>query len=199
MADPERLTAQQREFIESMGVFFAHFGLARLVGRLVGLLMLTDRPLTLDDMAQTLLVSRAAVSTNIRIALHNAYVVRVGIPGDRRDYYAFSDAVWERRTQIIADASNATLAMAERGLSTLGPDDVSARERLDEMRDYCVFAIEEGHTMLAHWRERKRARDATKKPAGAATSLYVARDSAEDVDDDIKTDIDDDDSVAFTR
>jgi DNA-binding transcriptional regulator GbsR (MarR family) len=173
MADSEHLSAEQREFIESMGVFFEYFGLPRIIGRLMGLLMLADHPLTLDDMARALLVSRASVSTNIRIALHHGYAVRVGIPGDRRDYYRFSDDVWEKRSQVTLEASNVSRAMAERGLASLGPDDVSARAHLEEMRDYCEFSIEEANTMLARWRERKRAARvaratrATQRPAHA--------------------------------
>ncbi len=168
MADPDRLTLEQREFIESIGVYFEHYGLPRLVGRLMGLLMISDRPLTLDDMAQALLVSRASISTNIRIALTNKYAERVGIPGDRRDFYRYSDTVWERRVQITVEASNASRAMAERGLASLGADDVIARARLEEMREYCDFSIEEAHTMLARWREHKRALRASFAAASVA-------------------------------
>ena len=167
MADPEHLSVEQREFIESMGVFFEYFGLPRIIGRLMGLLMLADRPLTLDDMAQALLVSRASVSTNIRIALHHGYAVRVGILGDRRDYYRFSDDVWEKRSQVTLEASKVSRAMAERGLAALGPDDDSARACLQEMLDYCDFSIEEATTMLARWRERKRAAKAERARAHA--------------------------------
>ncbi|HEY7973716.1 MAG TPA: hypothetical protein VID72_00100 [Ktedonobacterales bacterium] len=176
MADPEHLSAEQREYIESLGVFFAHFGLPRLVGRLLGLLMLSDRPLTLDDMAQALLVSRASVSTNIRIALHNEYVVRVGIAGDRRDFYRFSDEVWERRTQLITQASSGSRVMAERGLATLGPGDVLARERLEEMREYCDFSIEEAHNMVARWRKHKQAARAASARARQAPATHPALD-----------------------
>ncbi len=156
MADPDRLTLEQLNFIEDMGVYYDHFGLPRLVGRLVGLLMLADQPLTLDDMAHALLVSRASISTNIRIALHNEFVVRVGIPGDRRDFYRFSDDVWERRTAVIEIGSKATRVFAERGLAALDPDDTVARARLEEMVDYSNFMIAEGRSMLERWRERKR-------------------------------------------
>lgn len=170
MADPGRLTEKQREFIESMGIFFEHYGMPRLVGRLMGLLMLVERPLTLDDMAQALLVSRASISTNIRIALANGFAVRVGIPGDRRDYYRYSDAAWERRMMLIAEVSKATLLMAEHGLAVLDPDDVSARARLEEMADYCYFSIEEAHTMMERWRARKMLARAKPVAHAAATS-----------------------------
>lgn len=160
MADPERLSAEQRAYIEHIGVYFEHYGLPRLVGRLLGLLMLSDRPLTLDDMAQALLVSRASVSTNIRIALANRFASRIGIAGDRRDFYTYADDIWERRALVAIEASKASHAMAEQGLATLSPDDIHARERLEEMRDYCDFTMEESLKTVERWRERKRARRA---------------------------------------
>ncbi|HZC05777.1 MAG TPA: hypothetical protein VE338_09060 [Ktedonobacterales bacterium] len=173
MADPGQLTTEQREFVENMGVFFGHYGLPRLVGRLMGLLMLADRPLTLDDMAQALLVSRAAVSTNIRIARTYEYAVRVGIPGDRRDYYRFSDSVWARRAQLSIEASAASRVMAEHGLAALGPDDVSARERLEEMREFSDFSLEEARSMQAHWIERQRALRASFAARRAGRKAHV--------------------------
>ncbi len=176
MADPGELTTEQREFIESIGVFFGYYGLPRLMGRLLGLLMLADRPLTLDDMAQALLVSRASVSTNIRMALRYDYAALVGIPGDRRDYYRFSDSVWERRIQLSVEASVASRKMAEHGLTLLGPDDVSARERLEEMYEFSDFSLEEAHAMQAHWLERKRAlrsSHAARRASGARKARHA--------------------------
>ena len=48
MIDLAHLTNEQRDFIESLGVYFEHYGVSRLVGRLMALLMLADRPLTLE-------------------------------------------------------------------------------------------------------------------------------------------------------
>jgi len=175
MADPDQLTTEQRELIETMGVFFGSYGLPRLVGRLMGLLMLADRPLTLDDMAQALLVSRAAVSTNIRIAMRYQYAARVGIPGDRRDYYRFSDAVWEGRIQLSIEASIASRTMAEHSMAALGPDDARARARLEEMREFSEFSLEEARAMQAHWRERKRALRSASAVGRAASSEHARR------------------------
>lgn len=170
MADPEQLTAKQREFIEALGVYFARYGLPRLAGRMLGLLMLVDRPLTLDDMARALLVSRASISTNIRLALTFGYVTHVGVPGDRRDYYRFSDTVWERRNQLNVEGAKSTHGMAMSGLATLTPDDTSARERLEVMLDFSDFLLEESEAMVERWRQRKRARHARHEAAHAEAS-----------------------------
>lgn len=172
MADPEHLTTEQREFIESLGVYFGHFGVARLVGRLMALLMLADRPLTLDDMAQALLVSRASISTNIRMALGVGFVVRVGIPGDRRDFYRFNENAWQTRSRQTLEASRASRVLAEHGLAALGADDPLARERLEEMREYCDFMIAESLRMEERWVEHKRAWRAARRAASAPTAQH---------------------------
>jgi DNA-binding transcriptional regulator GbsR (MarR family) len=157
MIDIASLTNEQREFIESLGVYFEHYGGPRLMGRLMALLMLADRSLTLDDMAQALLVSRASISTNIRFALSAGLVVRAGVAGDRRDFYRYNDNVWVQRTRQVVEASRASRALAERGLAVIDADDTHARERLEEMLEYCDFSIEETLRMEQRWIERKRA------------------------------------------
>ena len=73
---------------------------------------------------------------------------------------------------LIVEGSKATLVMAEHGLAALGPDDVSARARLEEMADYCYFSIEEAHTMMEHWRARKKLASAKPIALAAATSTF---------------------------
>ncbi|HEU5344629.1 MAG TPA: hypothetical protein VFU60_09810 [Ktedonobacterales bacterium] len=170
MIDLAHLTDEQRDFIESLGVYFEHYGVSRLVGRLMALLMLADRPLTLDDMAQALLVSRASVSTNIRMAVGVGFAARVGIPGDRRDFYRYNDNVWQVRTRQTMEAARGSRVIAEHGLASLGADDPLARERLEEMREYCDFIIEESRQSEERWVQHKRAYRAARREAATARS-----------------------------
>ena len=57
---------ETRQFIERMGLAIERMGLSRTFGRLFGLLMVADRPLSLDEMVERLHVSKASVSTNAR-------------------------------------------------------------------------------------------------------------------------------------
>ena len=70
MDQPHRLSPGMQQFIERMGIYFEHLELPRITGRILGLLMVADRPLSLDNMAAALQVSRASASTNIRMAIH---------------------------------------------------------------------------------------------------------------------------------
>src|SRR5437660_10909350 len=94
MADAIVLSPEVQRFIEAIGGYFTQYGLPRVAGRLLGLVMVVDRPLTLDDMAAALGVSRASISTNIRLIESVGFVERVTVPKDRRDYYRCSDDPW---------------------------------------------------------------------------------------------------------
>ncbi len=62
-------------------------GLPRSVGQIYGLLYLAPRPLGLDDIAESLGISKASVSTGTRHLLSWHAVRQVWKPGDRKDYF----------------------------------------------------------------------------------------------------------------
>ena len=57
----------RNEFIDTIGEASERFGMARIAGLLKGLLLVSREPISLDEMAQRLEVSKASVSTNIRL------------------------------------------------------------------------------------------------------------------------------------
>jgi hypothetical protein len=146
------------EFIESMGRYFEQYGIARIGGRILGLLTIADRPLSLDEIATRLRVSRASVSTNIRLATASDLAELVTFPGDRRDYYRMIDDAWGRAMRVEIEALPAMRRIAERGLAALGPADSPAREQLEDMMDFCDFAMEERRDLLERWQARRAAR-----------------------------------------
>lgn len=157
VADVTRLSPEIQQVIESIGLYFEQYGLPRIGGRLVGLLLFADRPLTLDAMAGALGVSRASVSTNIRVLAQLGIAEPVGLPGDRRDYYRFGEDAWERGLIVRMDAAERSRRIAERGLTGVAPDDDVARGRLAEMLAFCAFLLDEERTRLERWRALRRA------------------------------------------
>src|SRR6476646_1819049 len=94
MQDIPVLTPDQQRFIENVGLYFEQYQISRIGGRLLGLLTLLGGPFTLDQMAGALGVSRASVSTNIRILVTLGIAEHISLPGDRRDYYRFDKDPW---------------------------------------------------------------------------------------------------------
>ncbi|GEM_PF-5938822 len=70
-------------------------GLPRIAGEVCGLLFMTDGPLSLDEIASALKVSKASVSTNVRLLERLRFVRRGDVREGKRDYYVFAGNVWE--------------------------------------------------------------------------------------------------------
>lgn len=88
--------AYQQEFIERMGLIAEADGLPRIGGRLFGLLLISDQPRSLDDLADALGASKASISTDARRLLERGIVERVTRPADRRDYYRLAPDFYRR-------------------------------------------------------------------------------------------------------
>lgn len=154
MADVDEITPGLQAFIESMGLYFERYGLPRIGGRILGLLCSVDRPLSQDAMATALSVSRASISTNIRLIVETGAVEVVSLPGDRRDYYRFTANPWERGILVNIEHMVRLRRIAEQGLTALSPVDEASRARLLQMLDFCDFALDEYRAMLERWRTR---------------------------------------------
>jgi|JI6StandDraft_1071083.scaffolds.fasta_scaffold00181_12 DNA-binding transcriptional regulator GbsR (MarR family) len=85
--NPATWEREVRRFIEAGGNTTHAFGLGRLIGRMFALLYLQPRPLSLEEIAARLEISKASASTTIR-HLEQWHAVRhKPVEGDRRDYY----------------------------------------------------------------------------------------------------------------
>lgn len=171
MTKTTELSPGEQQFVEAMGLYFEGFGIPRTSGRILALLMVAERPLTLDDMARALKVSRASVSTNARMSVASGMAEHVSLPGDRRDYYQLSPSAWEQRFRVGIPALEALRRLADQGLAAIDRANALGRERLTEMRDACEFMQEELLTSLERWRERQAQRGLSKARALDGTSV----------------------------
>ncbi len=164
MPQPEPISPELRHFVGSMGVYFERYGLPRIGGRVLGLLMVADRPLSLDDIAHTLHVSRASVSTNLRLIVASGLAEPYTMPGDRRDYYRFGPDTWELTLRTELDGILRLRRLGERGLAAVRPADAVARQRLEDLLEFCEVLLEDRRAGLEHWRAIRRAKPAQSTP-----------------------------------
>lgn len=80
-------TNARSRFIEAGGNTTQSFGFGRIIGQVYALLYLSPRPLSLDEIAEELEVSKASVSTTVRQLEQWSAVKQVWVKGDRKDYY----------------------------------------------------------------------------------------------------------------
>src|SRR5947208_4477037 len=89
-------------FIEGMGAASATSGvLSPLQGRIFAVLFLEDHPLSLDDIAKALQLSKSNISINIRGLVEWHLVRRVSVPNSRRDHYEAASDFWRVMQEIM--------------------------------------------------------------------------------------------------
>ena len=83
-----RLESKARvDMVEAAGALFQLLGLSRSAGQIYGLLFLSEKPLSLDDMVKLLSISKGSASMGARQLASWGVVRQVWIPGERRDHY----------------------------------------------------------------------------------------------------------------
>jgi len=150
------LNQKTREFIEKMGLMFEHAGSTRTHGRMMALMLVTDNPLSLDEMAQRLQISKASLSTNARLAVQIGMARRVSRPGDRKDYYEMTPASFESMVAHRLQAIDVFIHLADDGLAAIETDNATARIRLEKMKEFYQFFLGELEGSLARWHEQEK-------------------------------------------
>ena len=90
-------------FIESWGAMGAFWGVNTSVAWIHALLLVTDRPWTLDDIVERLQMSKGNASMSLK-ELRSWKVVRREIrPGDRREYYHCEPSAWQMLFSIARE------------------------------------------------------------------------------------------------
>ena len=161
---PAKLSASELDLVDSLARFYEAQGGARIGGRVLGLLMIVDGPLSLDELATILKASRASISTNVRALSSAGMIEHHTFPGDRRDYYRFSDTAWEQRIHTGITALERFRAIAEKALATVPATNAVARERLVGMSEFCKLFEDLEREALEKWRKKLAKKKAARKP-----------------------------------
>lgn len=149
----KKLSPELTRFIESMGMYFEGQGVPRIGGRILGLLMIAHEPLSADDIGKILKVSRASVSTNIRMLTSSGMVAKTVLLHDRTTYFVFSEAALEQRMAVGIQSAGIFKKVAEQGLNALPAGDF-ARARLERSLDWSDLLATSFQTALTEWRKR---------------------------------------------
>lgn len=155
--DSEPLEADQPElslFIENMGLHCEAYDVPRIGGRILGLLMVNPNPLASEKMSDVLQVSRSSISTNLRTLQMAGLVEQVSVPGDRRDYYVFSEDAWLRILEMRLEQVLSMKEAAEEGLENLTEGHPS-RKLIQEMLEWTEMVQSSYERMSKAWQSRR--------------------------------------------
>ncbi|EAR10610.1 GbsR/MarR family transcriptional regulator [Reinekea blandensis] len=135
-----QMSAETETFVVHFGEMASRWGFNRTVGQMLALIVLSEKPLNADDIAQGLNVSRGNVSMAAK-ELQSWRLIRVHRePGDRKDYLVANGSIWELAQQVMAERKkrevDPTLSVVRGLLMDFDDSDHShARAQMQEMND----------------------------------------------------------------
>lgn len=120
--------------LDGIGQLAAYFGFSKVMGQLYGTLLMSAKPLSLDEMMEQLDISKASVSTNMRTLEHMGMVRQVWVRGGsgRRKYYEAETDFWQIITNLL---SGRELRDVERAINVMDNKSVHLKEALPTMND----------------------------------------------------------------
>src|SRR3954463_3542166 len=98
----KKLPPAVQRFILHWGDMGDEWGVNRSVSQIHGLLYLAEKPMTAEDIADTLGMARSNVSNSLKELLAWDLIRRVPILGDRRDHFEAETDIWEVAQRIAA-------------------------------------------------------------------------------------------------
>ncbi|KAA3615087.1 MAG: MarR family transcriptional regulator [Calditrichaeota bacterium] len=151
----------KQEFIQDYGEGYHHFGLPKLMGRIVGLLLYEGKPLTLDYITKELNVSKGPVSQITRRLREHALIQRKWIPGDRKDYYETVEDIFGKAFLNRISLMHGNLELAEKYCLKLAAvkedEDLKLfKKNIEDMKSFYTLMIKHYNNFLEEWTESQK-------------------------------------------
>jgi DNA-binding transcriptional regulator GbsR (MarR family) len=149
-----------------MSLHLENDGFSPLVGKIYTLLLFSSEPLCLQQIAEGLSVSKAAISVQIRGMVLRHLCHKVPIHNDRKDYYYITDdfeihafdTYTEKVKSVQQTLDGVLVAFPERG--SLEPEDeqtyLVVKQRFKEMSLLCEMYIGRMRGLNEEWQLKKK-------------------------------------------
>lgn len=151
----------KNDVIKNFGVAYRAFGLSKLMGHIVALLIYSPEPISLEEIAKSLHRSKGPVSQILRRLRDKNLIRRVWQPTSRKDFYEIQPEVFENayRTNLELVKSNTRLArqlknmVSKEKIAKLG----ALKIRIIEMERFYSIMEKHHENFLQEWtKERDR-------------------------------------------
>ncbi len=98
-----QMTPMIESFVLHFGEMGSRWGFNRTVGQMYGLIVLSEAPLSANDISSALSISRGNVSMGLK-ELQSWQLVRVHhVPGDRKEYFSTAGSILEMARRVMIE------------------------------------------------------------------------------------------------
>ncbi|MFI6734982.1 GbsR/MarR family transcriptional regulator [Nonomuraea sp. NPDC050451] len=123
-----------------------------MAGRAAGVLMLSETPMTMDELQAALNASKGSVSETTRLLVVNGTVRRFKEPGSRQYVYEWRDDAWIGCLQHQLEQTTELLGLAENARARSADLPERQRARMSEMHEYYTFMVRHLETLLGEYK-----------------------------------------------
>lgn len=138
-----KLAEAKRKFIDSWGTFGTKWGINRTMALVHGLLLVSEEPLSSEDIMDELKISRGNVNMNVRALVNWGVAQKVVVTGERMEYFVAEKDIHKVATYIMRERKKRELEPVRTALMPLkNVDDKSkaAQNFKNLIRDIDEFA-----------------------------------------------------------
>ncbi len=131
-------------FVLHWGEMGAVWGVNRSIGQIHALLYLADKPMTAEELAESLGLARSNVSNSLKELLQWNLIRRVSVLGDRRDFFEAEVDLWEMVARIAEGRKSReldpTTTVLRQCMAEAEADrfmNAASKQRIAEMLAFC--------------------------------------------------------------
>ena len=97
------MTPMIKAFVMHFGEMGSRWGFNRTVGQIYALLVVSNDPLTANDIGEALHVSRGNVSMGLKELNAWQLIETHHVPGDRKEYYSSRGTIWDMANRVFEE------------------------------------------------------------------------------------------------
>ncbi len=150
----------RKEMIQRFGDAYRAFGLSKLMGHVVALLLASPKPVSLDEISKTLKRSKGPVSQIVR-RLRDHHLIRKAwiTENNRKDYYEIEPAIFENafKNNLELIKSNTRIAsdMRAKVKTVKSTDQGTTEQRIREMERFYTLMEKHYTNFLKEWKKER--------------------------------------------
>lgn len=147
--------------LQEFGHAYQAFGLNKLMGMVVALLIFSPEPLSLDEISKQLGMSKGPISQITRRLVDHNLIRRVWMPGERKYYFEIQPEIFGNAFRNNFELVKNNLRIAHQLKSDVeaanDPTLQKLHQRLQEMEDFYTLMEKHFQAFLEEWqKERKK-------------------------------------------
>lgn len=147
------------EIIQNFGYAYRAFGLSKIMGHVIALLIFSPTPLSLDEISKTLSRSKGPVSQVMKRLRDRNLIRRVWQPSSRKDYYEIQPDIFENAFRNNFELIKQNTRLAKQLQTKMSSEEKKSfkalTKRLKEMESFYEIMEKHFQDFLNEWADEK--------------------------------------------